>query len=73
MSQQINYETKTLSNSNQTNLMIIKMKDNATWELRHTEAASRREDIINKRRKNDDNHKILFYAKITTDIYQYPI
>jgi len=43
------------------------------WELRHTEATPTREDIINKSRKNNINHKMLLYAKITTNIYQYPI
>ena len=44
-----------------------------TWELRYTEAVSTRGDIINKNSKNDVNHEILLYAKITTNIYQYPI
>ena len=34
-----------------------------TLELRHTEAASTRGDIINESRKNDINHKILLYVK----------
>ena len=30
-------------------------------------------DIINKNRKNDVSHDMLLYAKITTNVYQYPI
>ena len=44
-----------------------------TWELRNTEAALIREDIINKNHENDVNHKMLLHEKITTNISRYPI
>ena len=70
MYQQTNNETKSKSNKSNDykkgNIIV-------TWELRHIEDALTRGDVINKNRKNDINHKMLLYAKITTNIYQYPI
>ena len=50
------------------------MKDNNDLGIKtHYKTVFTHGDIINKNRKNDVSHNMLLYAKITTNIYQYPI